>query len=70
MLASLPRLTRSFAAVLVASLSLGACADSTAPTLHSGYITSAAAVASPAVFDEITFKDFKVLYPKLSTQVP
>jgi hypothetical protein len=43
---------------------------STSPTLNSGYITSAAAVASPAVLDGAMFEDFKLLYPKLSTQVP
>jgi len=70
MFSSLPRIARSFAAVVVSSLALGACADSTSPTLNSGYITSAAAVASPAVLDGITLQDFKLLYPKLSTQVP
>ncbi|MCC6773288.1 MAG: hypothetical protein IT360_19035 [Gemmatimonadaceae bacterium] len=70
MFSSLPRIARSFAAVVVSSLALGACADSTSPTLNSGYITSAAAVASPAVLDGAMFEDFKLLYPKLSTQVP
>lgn len=47
----------------MATLALGACSDSTSPTHNSGYITSAAAVASPAVLSNLTI-DFKKLYPK------
>lgn len=56
----------SMAAAQLLTAGLAACSDSTAPTpnARSGYLTSSAAVLSNTTID------FKVLYPKMSKQVP
>ncbi|HEX4931534.1 MAG TPA: hypothetical protein VFV33_00045 [Gemmatimonadaceae bacterium] len=65
-----PRLRRPLAALAaLVSVTLAACSDSTAPTFRSGYITAATDAAAPAILDGTTI-DFKLLYPKLTTQIP
>jgi hypothetical protein len=55
---------RSLFAAIASAAALTACADSTAPSLRSGYLTSSAAVYSSGTLD------IKSMYPKLIEIVP